>query len=42
VAAAIAVDAPLRAQMVDAGTQMVRENQGAVQRTVGALKDALG
>jgi len=28
--------------MADAGTQMVRENQGAAQRTVGALKDALG
>ncbi|MFZ9990105.1 MAG: 3-deoxy-D-manno-octulosonic acid transferase, partial [Burkholderiaceae bacterium] len=42
VAAAIAVDAPLRAQMADAGTQMVRENQGAAQRTIAALKDALG
>jgi 3-deoxy-D-manno-octulosonic-acid transferase len=42
VAAAIAVDAPLRAQMADAGTQMVRENQGAAQRTIAALKDARG
>lgn len=42
VAAAIAVDAPLRAQMADAGTQMVRENQGAAQRTIATVKDALG
>jgi 3-deoxy-D-manno-octulosonic-acid transferase len=42
VSAAVAVDAPLRAQMADAGTRMVRENQGAAQRTIASLKAALG
>jgi 3-deoxy-D-manno-octulosonic-acid transferase len=42
VAAAVAVDAPLRAQMANAGIQMVRENQGSAQRTIASLKNALG
>lgn len=42
IGAVIAIDSQLQIQMADAGTQMVRENQGAAQRTVASLAAILG